>query len=135
MTRREKGVFLVFLFGLLFLACQAYAEGDLTGYYYDPRIGKVVPRVDELTPIDSESYVAGETPAPAQEPVLAPAPVPDPVLEAGEPVQGEGDNEGVGEDKDKDKDKGNNGVGWGVDGNPETKQMSNGEYKKNAGKK
>ena len=110
--------FFVLLFAAcLFIAGEAFADGEVTGYYYDPRVGRVVPRVDNYSPKDSEAYLAGNTDIESDE---------------GD-VESEADAEdSEGEAKGKDKDKDNNGVGWGVGGNPELKIESDGDLKKNA---
>ena len=85
-------------------------DGWITGYFYNPQTGGVAPQVNELTYDASQAYLSGQT-------VATPAvtPVEEAVVEDTEKVK---------------KDKSNNGVGWGVGGNPEEKLEADGSYHK-----
>ena len=38
----------------------AFAEGSITGYYYDPATGKIILKVDNLSPSASQAYLNSE---------------------------------------------------------------------------
>ncbi|MFH1772515.1 MAG: hypothetical protein ABH872_06830 [Candidatus Omnitrophota bacterium] len=86
------------------------SDGYITGYFYNPGSGSVAPKVDDLTFEQSQDFLAGEE-ITAEEP--------GDVAEA--PAEEEEEDGG----KEK-KEKSNNGIGWGVGGNPEEKTEADG---------